>query len=392
MISKNKKNIILIVLLIIYIPLFFLIISKSLIKYTSLINCMYIILLAMISKTMFGFKKEKIDNFKFKTIIMIFITLLMYFTIYYLLGLIVGYQVNGYSLKVTSVIKNSIIPLLSVISLEIFRYIVVSSNKESKSNIIIYFILITLFDIILNYYGIEYSLIKFFIYLTVNILPIIFKNILLTYLTKNIGYKACLIYVIPLCIFKYFVPSFPNLGNYLTCVLGITLPTLVYIYSSRFISNRLKEQSTLTRILKLLKTIIIEIPFIIFIILIVGLISGVLSYQLIGIDTSNISKKIDKGDLVLIYKNLNYNDYSKGDIIVYKNNKKIIIDIISKIEENDYGNKKIYVTKEINEGKENKYYYVDKESIIGIYNNFKIKKIAYPTIWFKELIGGNINE
>ena len=114
--------------------------------------------------------------------------------------------------------------------------------------------------------------------------------------------------------------------------------------------------------------------------------------KLIGIDTSNISKKIDKGDLVLIYKNLDYNDYSKGDIIVYKNNKKIIIDIISKIEENDYGNKKIYVTKEINEGKENKYYYVDKESIIGIYNNFKIKKIAYPTIWFKELIGGNINE
>ena len=57
----------------------------------------------------------------------------------------------------------------------------------------------------------------------------------------------------------------------------------------------------------------------------------------------------------------------------------------------EYGSEIIYVTKIIIKGKKNKYKKIDESIIIGKYVNFKIKNIAKPTIWFKEFIGGDLN-
>ena len=59
--------------------------------------------------------------------------------------------------------------------------------------------------------------------------------------------------------------------------------------------------------------------------------------------------------------------------------------------END-GYIKLYITTEKNEGKEDTYRLLSDDEILGKYNNFKVSKVAYPTIWFREFIKGDVNE
>ena len=73
---------------------------------------------------------------------------------------------------------------------------------------------------------------ELFVLVTTVILPIMVKNMLLGYLTYEVGYKPCLIYRLLLEIYVYLVPYLPNFGDYLTSMFGVCLPLVVYIYSS----------------------------------------------------------------------------------------------------------------------------------------------------------------
>ena len=87
-----------------------------------------------------------------------------------------------------------------------------------------------------------------------------------------------------------------------------------------------------------------------------------------------------------------YDEYNAKDIIAYRNNKKIIIDVIEKVEIDNVGQHHIYVKKEIKDNKVVKYTEIPEENMIDINENKKIKKIDYPTIKFNELIKGDVNE
>jgi signal peptidase I len=174
------------------------------------------------------------------------------------------------------------------------------------------------------------------------------------------------------------------LGNYLTSVINIALPSLLYIYSSRMISNHLNGKYKNIKIL--FKAILIDMPLFIFFTIFIGLISGFFKFHLIGVDTSEIKPIINVGDAVLINQKYNYESYKKGDIFVYKDGKKIIIDRITKVKNNNVIKNKIYITKEKTKGEEDTYKYIPNENILGKYENFKISKIAKPTIWFKKII------
>ena len=185
------------------------------------------------------------------------------------------------------------------------------------------------------------------------------------------------------------MPYIPNLGNYLYAIIDVTLPSLIYIYAAKMVTNNLREENSTW---ELVKTFVINIPVTIIFIVFVILIAGVFKFQLLGIDTSAISPKIKRGDAVIINKKIKYENYKEGDIIVYKGDKKLIIDQISKKDKDEDGNVILYITTEYNEDEEDTYQKIDEEQLVGKYNGFKISKIAYPTIWFNGFIQGNANE
>lgn len=390
--SEKKKiyNFIILLSIFIYGLLYFTLIIKYIPDCANIINCTFIIGLAYISYVIYGFQKYSLNKIRKKIICEVFIAIVLYFTIYYMLGLFTGYLANSYSLNILSIIKNSILPLLSITALEIFRYIFISSNRDLKKYIPIVTIAIIIFDIILNFYFFDLTLAKLFVFISVTILPIIFKNIVLSYLSYQVGYEPCLVYVIPLCIYQYCVPVVPNLGNYLTCIINISLPSMIFIYAARMIAQYLDEENN--NGLNIIKVFLLDIPLLLFFTILIGLISGHFVYHLIGVDASSMQPRINRGDAVMLNKSYAYEDYEQGDVIAYISDNKIIIGEISKKDTDLNGYVRLYITTEINEDKEDTYHLLTQEEIIGKYNNFKISKIAYPTIWFKEFIRGDINE
>ncbi len=380
--TRKRNNIITLTSLVAYVLIYFLVIFRFIPNYAEIINGVFIVLLAIISYFMYGYQSCKLNEIRKKVLLEVLIASGIYFLLIYVLGIFTGYLKNGYSLEILSIIKNILVPLLSVIALEMFRYIFVSANKDTKEIVSYATMAIILFDIALNFYSIDNSLSAIFIFLTVRIIPIIFKNVVLTYLTYQVGYHSCLMYVIPLCIYRFILPSIPNLGNYLYSVVDIVLPTLVYIYASRMITNNLSEKKSKWQFIKIF---VIDLPVIILSSIVIILISGIIDYKLIGINTTKL-EKVDRGDLVLVHK-IKYEDYNKGDLIVYRKDDKIIIDEVAKKENN-----KIYIIKEYNTDEEDTYEVLQDGIILGKYNNFRISKIAYPTIWFTEAIDGDLHE
>ena len=170
-----------------------------------------------------------------------------------------------------------------------------------------------------------------------------------------------------------------DLGEYLTSVIGILLPTLVYMYSARTLDIKLEESQPV----KESKTFRFgDIPMVLFIIVLVGLISGKFTYSIIGIGSESMTPTIDKGDAV-IYKSItDESDLNVGDIIVFKNGSKIIIHRLIEIKEDE--NKNYYITKgDANNSKDN--INLTIEDIKGKVL-FKIKYLAYPNLWLKEIV------
>lgn len=399
---KEEKNLIYSLSIILYALIYFLIIVRFIPGVAALLSCIFISVLTFLKYKKYKFPKNKdiSKKIKKKSIIYVSVAIFIYFTVIFILGLITGYRLSAYSHSFIKILRHTFFPFISMVVLEIYRYITINNYKEKK-NVLIETILIIIFDVVLHYYRLDGTLVDLFIFSSVIVLPLILKNFLLNYVTKNIGIKPCLIYVIPLGLYTYFVPVYPDLGNYLTCIVNMTLPAFVYIYLNRMLVEEddveqleedvKKKDDTKKTIKKVLRVILDTILVIVFTIFI-ALISDQFPYQLIGVEESSIAPVVERGDAIIIYKNTPYDEYTTGNIIAYRSGKKIIIDIITKIEMDEIGEPHIYVKKEIKDDKVVKFTEITEEKMIGVYDNIKFKKIAYPTIKFKEFIKGDVNE
>ena len=394
--SRKRKNTIIISAIFVYVFVYFALIFKLVPNYATVINGFFVLALTIAAYFMYGIQHCGLNKTRRKVIFEVLIALIVYFALIYLLGLSAGFMKNSYSLKLSSIVKNAFLPVLSMVALELFRYIFVSANKDNKETIIYMAVAAIMLDMVLNYYGVTGSKAAVFVYFTVKVLPIIFKNVVMTYLTYQVGFHPCVLYVIPLSLFKYILQSIPNLGNYLYSVIDISLPSMIYIFTSKAIRDELSGKESLWEYTKIYVFII---PITIFFSVVIGLVSGIFNYQLVGINTSDIYPQIKRGDAVLIYKNIKYEAYDEGDIIVFKNsNNELVIARIDLREKDENGNVTLYVitkmtqNNEVEDDYEYEYMTVTKDMMVGKYDKFKIGKIAYPSIWFNDFIKGDVHE
>lgn len=385
--SKSWKNYLFLTSILLYAIIFFLIIVPKYPNQSLTISGIFTCIITVVAYFQYGFQNYNINSIRKKIITTVLVALIIYFTIIFTLGIFTGYLHNSYSLKPMQILKHVSIPLISAVALEFFRYIFISANKDKKSWIILSTVMITLLDIIINYVKVGDSLVQIFVYLSVIVLPIIFRNALLSYITYQTGYEACILYIIPITLYKFFVPVLPDLGNYLTCVVNITLPSMIFIYIARMINDFLNDNESSVKIVKVL---LLDIPLVIIFTILVGLVSGYFSYHLVGVEESNLGPKINRGDAVMLYRNIKEKDLHVGDIIAYRTTEKIIIDRIANIKE-EKGEINYYFVTQKNEGEEDSYRIMHIEDIMGKYK-FRISKIAWPTIKFKEFIQGDVNE
>lgn len=376
--KRDKKNIAIFMLLIIYIIIYKLFIMSRLQEHAEIITACFLIILSTITFMLLGYRKDKNTVIKKvilkNTIFYIVIT----FAIIYGLGFFTGFLKNAYSLKISKIFDNILGPIFIVVLTEMLRYLIISANKDKKYPIyILTFILIVFESVITVKTGWTSNANICFKTITSTILPIILKNIVLSYLCKETGMRSPLAYRCVLDLYYYILPVFPNLGDYLNSMILISLPILIYIHSSNIIDE---YKNGIQHDFRVKQFKIYDLPVLLIIVILIALISGYFDYYMIGIGSESMSPVINKGDAVIIKKVKLQKELKEGEIIVYQKDKQLIIHRLIKIEKKD--GKLYYRTKgDANSTEDN--IKIKKKDIKGIVK-IKIPVIAYPSVFLKE--------
>lgn len=334
--------------------------------------------LLIIFKLLNGFEKDR--HRYYKDIIMnILIIILTFFIIYYLFGLIIGFVRTPNYYNYNS-FKKLILPYLIIVCLkEYLRYQLLNKSKDIKILSIIILILFIMFDITndINIKLLDTGY-KKFIFISTILLPSISKNIVANYITKNVGYKPNILWIIIFELYSSLIPIVPNTGIYISSIISFVFPLIIFYNVYNFFEKR-KKRIPLSNDNNL--NFISLYSCMLFIGTLIYFTSGYFKYYIIAIGSGSMIPNIYKGDAVILNQKYDINKLEVGDIIAYEYEKKIIVHRLNKIDK--FNNERYFYTKgDANNAIDN---YIIYESMIKGKVEFKIPYIGYPTVWLSEL-------
>lgn len=377
--QRSKKDILLLGLLFLYIILFIVFIADKLLKYSESITAGFLILLVFFSSLLLGFQKDKSNILKKNIFNLVLSHVIIYFVVIYVLGLFLGFLKTPYNLSLFGIFNNILAPFVTIVCSELFRYILISTNKDKKDVCILVTILLIFLELTFNLNVFHFgSLSAIFKLVASALLPISIKNAVLSYLVYHVGYKPCLVYRLLLDMYIYILPIVPDLGDYLECLVCILLPVFIYLKSSSLIEY---YDKTYEHDFKQEKHSFSSIPLLLVVIVLAVLSSGFFPWKLLGVGSDSMNPEIYKGDAILAVKT-DVNKLKKGDIIVFLKEDKQIIHRISDIIKED--GETYFITKGDNNNKEDNWQVVESEIQAKVYG--RIPYIAYPSIYIRELI------
>lgn len=377
--KQNIYNYIIIAVLVIYNLVYKFVILKLLKNGELAITSVFFILLFITSVIMFGFSKSKLNPSKKRITKLVNIIVIVSIGVTYCIGTFVGFLKNGYSLAIINIIKNTLAPIIIVIFTELFRYNIIRVNKNKFKMVVAVTILLTILEIQMNIAVVlSWGLQEIFIVLTTLVIPIIAKNMVLSYLSYEVGYQPCLIYRLILELYIYFVPYLPKFGDYLNSMFGLIFPMVVFMYASENIEE---EQGNSVPEFIEKKSKLVKVPMYAVIFVAIALISRVFPIFVIGIGSESMTGALNKGDAVIACK-VKEKNIQVNDIIVFQTQNKILIHRVVEIENIDGIN--YYRTKgDVNGTRDNVDVTIDK--IYGeVY--LRIPYIAYPSVYLTEFM------
>ena len=329
-------------------------------------------------KILFGFERDRHRYWKSICLEML-INLLVYFLLYYLLGILMSFTKVG-NYWTIDYIKSMMIPLiLTIILKEILRYMMLCKSESSTLLIVTTTIFFIIFDIAgqidESIFTTSYSLFSFF---AVTVIPIISINVLCSYVSYRAGYKPVILYLLIKNLYVYFVPIIPNPNEYLHSIIELIVP---FIFLFRIYKFFLKDRDEdVLREYHKNKILPLIVPTVC-IIFLVYITSGYFYYHAVAIASGSMTPNINKGDVVIIEKNRNFETLEEGQVIAYKKGNIIVVHRLTKKIMVD-GSFYFYTKGDANDDVDN--YEITEDMFIGIVNR-KIPYIGYPTVWVNSL-------
>lgn len=375
--KKNRLNVLFLFMFLVFIILYRIVFITSFLKYAESICAAFLIFMFFLSILFYGFRTPIDSELKKRTVKKVLVAIGIYFLIIYSLGLVTGFLSNSYSLNIKAIFNNIFFQIIIITMIELIRGNFINYNKQNKNIIIIFTVIIILLEVN-NIFKISYlkDITSLFKFITVSVLPIIFKNYMCSYLTYYTDFEASLIYSLILGLYKYIVPVEPDLEKMFISIVNIMLPFMVVMNISRdkFNYEVTKENINSKRYVR--KS---DVPFFISIIILVFLVFGIGPYKIVGIKTGSMTPKLNMGDAVFLDKKVKKTDLKEKDIIAYQSEDgELVVHRIIRI--NKDGS---YITKgDYNNTADVKY--VKFKQVKGKVK-FKIPYIAYPAVYFWRL-------
>ena len=324
--------------------------------------------------------KKLIRNYHKEFSQTVFIISIIYFIIYYILGLIIGYSYNVYSTSFIGILRNIIVIVVPLLFREEVRsrFLFLNKKKFGIFFITLLFIVLELFSsTFFTYSNNEELFINFFSVF----LPIVLENILLTYLAF-IGIRSTVYaYFIPMLISRYFIPITLDVDWFFALLFQLILVVVIfYVSFNEYLWKEKRIYSYKTN-----KTnSVIYLFGVVFIVSFGLFVAGVFKYRPVAILTYSMEPIFTRGDAVIVEKldDEEKNKLKKGDIIQYQVDKTVVVHRIIKVKKED--NKKVYILKgDNNNAKDPKPVYM--EQIMGKVL-FSIPKVGYPSVWLSEFL------
>lgn len=382
--TSNKVNYFIYLLILINSLLNFFVFSSTSTINANLINPLSWFIILILSTFLLD-NNERVKKKKDK-IELVFIIVIFYLILYFISGLFFGYSRTIYSHDILSIIKNIWIYIPILILKELTRNKLVKSTSDKNINFIIIMFIFILADIsTVNFASVTASREVLFKYSVQTIMPLIFSNVLFTYLARVSSPASSIFYRVVLTLSKLLLPIVPNLDWFLSglfeSVLAVLTFYIIHYYQTikvdRFINVRPgKERKHLFRNFIICMILIILILFI----------GGFLKYQPVAIMSGSMEPVFKRGDVVVIEKvdDDSIKNMSIGDIIAYKNNNIIVTHRIIKLEYNTQKNDVSIITKGDNNNTEDDVI-ITKDMIVGTIR-YTIPYVGYPSVLFYELL------
>ena len=315
-----------------------------------------------------------------KTFLYISIMLIVFIFSYYYMGIKVGFTKSPYSHKTIDALINFITTTIPIIGMEWVRNNLIVNNKKNKKGLIV-------ITIIFIFCGIDYNALEnilfnnqeLFKYICSNLFPIVFSNILYTYLVLNNINILPLIFRILVNLILILTPIIPNINWFMKGSMELVIIGFIYIFFKYKVIKNSKEYKKKRegRTTKINNILVLSLS-----IILICFMLGVFKYEPIAILSNSMVPTLTRGD-VLIFKKLTEEellDIKVGTIIVYKKDGKNISHRV--IKRHKLSNEVFYITK----GDNNLSYdfeEVKTKDILGVYV-LHIKYIGFPTVWLNE--------
>ena len=356
-------------------------------KKVSLILIIILLGLFLLENIFINKKKYQKSRKTKDAIFIIFGCSILLIGIMYLIGYITGFNVNYKYIFKNYLEKKVFIETIIIILLSEFlrREILLFKTKNKYQKLIknlLLIILLVLIDCSISDVSKDFKTFsQFYDYFGLIIVASISKNIFLNYLVDKYGINTSLVYRLLMDIKIFFLPVTPKFNVFIESAIYLIYPYILYT----IIYNMLEDKE-LENARKKKHNVILDIPFYIFGIIIVMLVSREFTYSMIAIGSGSMTGEFSKGDAV-IYKRYDKKDSTitskklvKGDIIVFNMKDRVVVHRINDIYKL-YG-EDVYITKgDANESIDN--WVVTQKDIIGVVKK-KIKFIAWPSVWLSE--------
>lgn len=356
-------------------------------KKVSLILIVILLGLFLLENIFINKKKYQKSRKTKDAIFIIFGCSILLIGIMYLVGYITGFNVNYKYIFKNYLEKRVFIEIIIIIILSEFlrREIVLFKTKNKYQKIIknlLLIILLVLIDCSISDISKDFKTFsQFYDYFGLIIVSSISKNIFLNYLVDKHGINTCLVYRLVMDIKIFFLPVTPKFNVFIESAIYLIYPYILYTVIYNMIEDKELENAK-----KKKHNVILDIPFYIFGIIIVMLVSREFTYSMIAIGSGSMTGEFSKGDAV-IYKRYDKKNSTitskklvKGDIIVFNMKDRVVVHRINDIYKL-YG-EDVYITKgDANESIDN--WIVTQKDIIGVVKK-KIKFIAWPSVWLSE--------
>lgn len=361
-----------------FLTIFLCTINAFLVKKLTTHSLIIIMLISLIIiKLTLGFEKDR-HRYSKDISLEIIISLFIFFLLFYLSGLLIGYaKTNNY--LTGNALQNIVIPLIIyLIVKEYLRYSLITKSSENLALIILMTITFIFLDNTIPFAisGVTFSK-RTFLLFALTFLPSLTENILCSWITYHFGFKPSLIYVLIIKLYPYLLPIIPNPNEYIYSIIFFLLPIVILFKLRKWLTmDRVNEEVERSR----KKQLWPYIPLTIIVITLVYFVSGYFKYYAVAIATGSMVPTINKGDVVIVNQQFTEDDLETGAVIAYKYGGKVIVHRINDLIKKD---KIIIIYTKGDANNDIDGWKVTPDMIIGIVKK-KVPAIGFPTIWLNE--------